>query len=132
MEEHLLHQVSDGVSWRGKAAAGSIRAQLHQLCAALAQISEALWLGWNQLSPAEKGVLLVWAEENASTVALFLVPQRAYSKLVCLYLCIALNYAIAKPYLNYAVNVFQTKPVSLHPLLSHNPPYFISQEKALY
>lgn len=41
-EERLPHQVSHGASRRGKAAAGSIRAQLHQRCAALAQVSEAL------------------------------------------------------------------------------------------
>lgn len=34
--------------------------------------------------------------------------------------------------LNYAMNFFQTEPVSLHPLLSLNSPYFISQGKALY
>ncbi|EOB04718.1 hypothetical protein Anapl_16192 [Anas platyrhynchos] len=38
---------------RGQAAAGSVRALLSQLCAALAWLSAALWLCWNHLSPAE-------------------------------------------------------------------------------
>lgn len=47
VEEHLLQQVSYGASWRGKAAAGNIRAQLHQLCAAPARSIVAV------LEPAE-------------------------------------------------------------------------------
>lgn len=47
VEEHLLQQVSYGASWRGKAAAGTIRAQLHELHAASARSTVAV------LEPAE-------------------------------------------------------------------------------
>lgn len=53
VEEGLLRQVFGGAPQRGQAAVGSVRALLSQPCAALAWVPAALWLCWNQLSPAE-------------------------------------------------------------------------------
>lgn len=47
----------------------------HSSISSVQHLPEALWLCWSQLSPAGEGALWGWAEENASTATLFLVPQ---------------------------------------------------------
>lgn len=126
VEKHLLQQVSYGASWRGKAAAGTVRAQLHKLHAAPARSTVAV------LEPAEPSCKRNIARRGKCFRKCFYhytIPcASAYSKLfACTSTC---HWTMPSPNPTELQWPPYKQPVTSYPLLPWNPPYLVPQEKA--
>lgn len=127
VEEHLLQQVSYGASWRGKAAAGTVRALLHELHAAPARstvaVLEAAEPSW-KTNIARRGKCF-----RGKCFYRYTIPcASAYSKLFAG--TSTWHWTMSSPNPTELRWPPYKQPVMLYPLLPWKPPYLVPQEKA--